>query len=213
MVLLYTLKGSYAPWHVFLGNWHSNVPCHILFLQSHTSFIIKFLYGSLILEPSANNFTFWWSVHQGHHLLPLLIDFIHWLSRMQLRHINVHINNRSKGYVQICNNILQFLCTGILALCAVPRRDKSHAETLSSSLRLAAAFTVIMQTQSQIRMLKSFFHHFYNCIQRLSLIIVVSQIAFWKLVLHSLRNKCEREAKQCCYNFGNIFCFCYWCGC
>ena len=95
--------------HVFLGNWHSNVPCHILFLQSHTSSIIRFLYGSLILEPSTNNFAFWWSVHQGHHLLPLLTDFIQWLSRMQLRHINVHINNRSKGYFQICKNIVQFL--------------------------------------------------------------------------------------------------------
>jgi len=77
----------------------------VSFLQSHTSFIIKFFYGSLILEPSTNNFTFWWSVHQGHHLLPLLTNFIQWLSRMQLR----HINNRSTGYFQTCNNIVQFL--------------------------------------------------------------------------------------------------------
>jgi len=43
------------------------------------------------------------------------ITAIKGLSRMQLRHINVHINNRSKGYFQICNNIVQFLfCFGAL---------------------------------------------------------------------------------------------------
>ena len=124
------------------------------------------MYGSLILEPSANNFAFWWSVHQSHYLLPLLTDFIQWLSRIQLRHTNVHTNNRSKRCFQICNNIVQFVllfCTGILALCAVPRRDKSNAETLSSSLRLAVAFSVIMEMQPQSRTLKSFLYHFYNC--------------------------------------------------
>jgi len=35
MVLLYIPKGTYAL-HFFLGNWHSYLPSHILFLQSHS---------------------------------------------------------------------------------------------------------------------------------------------------------------------------------
>ena len=48
-------------------------------------------------------------------------------------------------------------------ICAVPQKRQKHAEMLSFSLRLAVAFSVIMQMQPQIRMLKSFFHHFYKC--------------------------------------------------
>ena len=68
----------------------------------------------------------------------------------------------SKFVTTLCSFCFAFV-HWYFGICAVPTKDKSNAETLSSTLRLAVAFSVIMQMQPQIRMLISFFHHFYNC--------------------------------------------------
>jgi len=115
---------------------------------------------------------------------------------MKLRHINVHTNNRSKGCFQICNNIVQFLfCFRALVfwhMCCAHKRQKQCRNAvihLTFSCCFFSYYANAATNQDAYIFLSSFLQ---LCIQRLSLIIVVSQTAFWKLVLVCTANAKEK---------------------